>query len=103
WLYEQVPEVRTPEQWTEDLALRFRSDLCSWTYGQYAGEMYGGPRCQDRKTGSTKSYFPPFQILFVLPLPSCSCVKIHFSRGLIIECLVWALMIIKLEIAGQGL
>ena len=39
WLYEQVPEVRTPEQWTEDLALRFRSDLCSWTYGQYAGEM----------------------------------------------------------------
>jgi hypothetical protein len=21
---------------------------------------YGGPLCQDRKTGSTKSYFPPF-------------------------------------------
>jgi integrase len=38
WLYKQVPEIRTPEQWTEDLALRFRSDLCSWTYGQYAGE-----------------------------------------------------------------
>src|SRR5947209_11992781 len=39
WLYEQVPEVRTPEQWTEDLALRFRSNLCSWTNGQYGGEM----------------------------------------------------------------
>lgn len=44
WLHECVPEVRTPEQWTEDLALRFRSEICSWTAGQYAStqwrEMY---------------------------------------------------------------
>jgi len=36
----------------------------------YQAARYGGPRCQDRKTGETKSYFPPFRILFVLPLPS---------------------------------
>src|SRR6266567_2836453 len=35
WLYKHAPKVRTPEQWTEELALRFRSDLCSWTNGQY--------------------------------------------------------------------
>ena len=66
-------------------------------------KKYGGPLCQDRKIGKTKSYFPPFQILFVLPLPCCSFVKIHFSRDLVIECLVNALMIIKLEITGQCL
>src|SRR6266568_819421 len=65
--------------------------------------LYGGPLCQDRKIGSTKSYFPTFQILFVLPLPCCSCVKIHVSRDLVIECLLKALMIIKLEITGQCL
>src|SRR5258708_2079423 len=33
---------------------------------------YGGPRCQDTKTGSNKSYFPPFRLLFVLNgLRSC--------------------------------
>ncbi len=37
WLYEKAPEVHTPAQWTEDLALQFRSDLCSWTAGRYAG------------------------------------------------------------------
>lgn len=37
WLQEQTPEISTPEQWTEDLALRFRSDLCTWTTGQYVG------------------------------------------------------------------
>ena len=36
WLKLHFPEVCTPEQWTEDLALHFRSDLCSWTIGQYA-------------------------------------------------------------------
>ena len=35
WLQTHVPEIRTPQQWTEDLALRFRSDLCSWTVGEY--------------------------------------------------------------------
>jgi len=34
WLEEHAKEVRTPEQWTEDLALPFRSELCSWTMGQ---------------------------------------------------------------------
>jgi len=36
WLQECIPEVRIPEQWTEDLALRFRNDVCSFTIGQYA-------------------------------------------------------------------
>lgn len=36
WLFQHAPEVRTPAQWTEDLALRFRVDVCSWTAGQYA-------------------------------------------------------------------
>jgi len=34
-----LPEIRAPEQWTEDLALRLRSHLCSWSYGQYAGNF----------------------------------------------------------------
>jgi len=38
WLHEHVSEIRTPEQWTEELALRYRSDLCSWTGGQYGGK-----------------------------------------------------------------
>lgn len=38
WLHQHFPQVRTPEQWTEDLALRFQSDLCSWVGGQYAGD-----------------------------------------------------------------
>ena len=37
WLSTQFPDIRTPEQWTEELALHFRSDLCSWTQGQYGG------------------------------------------------------------------
>jgi integrase len=36
WLQAHVPDVCTPEQWTEDLALEFRADLCTWTVGQYA-------------------------------------------------------------------
>jgi integrase len=40
WLHECVPEVRTPEQWTEDLALRFRSEVCSWKAGQYASARW---------------------------------------------------------------
>jgi integrase len=39
WVSEQAPEIRTPDQWTEDLALRLRSHLCSWGYGQYAGNF----------------------------------------------------------------
>ena len=35
WLQERFPDIREPSQWTEDLALCFRSDLCSWTAGQY--------------------------------------------------------------------
>lgn len=38
WLWLHAPEVHTPEQWTEDLALRFRSDLCTWTKGQYGND-----------------------------------------------------------------
>lgn len=37
WLAEHFPEIRRPEQWTEELALRYRSDLCQWTAGQYSG------------------------------------------------------------------
>lgn len=37
WLKLHFPDVCEPEQWTEDLALHFRADLCSWTTGQYAG------------------------------------------------------------------
>ncbi len=36
WLSTLAPDVHTPEQWTEDLALRFRIDVCSWTVGSYA-------------------------------------------------------------------
>ena len=36
WLWKLAPEVCTPEQWTEDLALRFRVEVCSWTVGEYA-------------------------------------------------------------------
>jgi integrase len=39
WLSVHAPGVREPEQWTEDLALHFRSDVCSWTIGQYASSM----------------------------------------------------------------
>lgn len=42
WLQERFPEIREPSQWTEDLALCFRSDVCSWTAGQYVSE--GGRR-----------------------------------------------------------
>lgn len=38
WLQTHAPDIRTPEQWTEDLALRFRRDLCSWTNGQYGSK-----------------------------------------------------------------
>jgi len=38
WLSQHAPEVSTPEQWTEELALRFRADLCSWTYGEYCSD-----------------------------------------------------------------
>jgi integrase len=37
WLSEKFPEIRCPEQWTEELAWHYRSDLCHWTAGQYAG------------------------------------------------------------------
>jgi integrase len=38
WLSKHAPEVTTPEQWTEDLALRFKADLCTWKMGEYASE-----------------------------------------------------------------
>lgn len=38
WLHERFPEIREPSQWTEDLVLCFRSDVCSWTAGQYVSE-----------------------------------------------------------------
>jgi integrase len=39
WLAYPSPETREPSQWTEDLAWRFRTDLCTWTQGQYAGPL----------------------------------------------------------------
>src|SRR5260221_1151165 len=39
WLHQHAPQVCTPEQWTEDLALRIRSDLFSWKVGQYGSRM----------------------------------------------------------------
>jgi integrase len=39
WLSQHAPEIREPSQWTEDLALRFRADLCSWTQGQYGSDL----------------------------------------------------------------
>jgi integrase len=51
WLSQQAPEVRTPAQWTEDLALRFRVDVCSWTAGQYASAE-GQRRIPQGKMGS---------------------------------------------------
>lgn len=48
WLSERAPEVITPAQWTEDLALRFRVDVCSWTAGQYASAA--GHRRWDTRT-----------------------------------------------------
>jgi hypothetical protein len=38
WLQRHTPEVSLPQQWTEELALRFRADLCTWTNGQYGSE-----------------------------------------------------------------
>ena len=38
WLQERFPDIREPSQWTEDLALCFRSELCSWTSGQYGSQ-----------------------------------------------------------------
>ncbi|GHO57772.1 tyrosine-type recombinase/integrase [Ktedonobacter robiniae] len=38
WLSEHAPHIHIPAQWTEDLALRFRADICSWTNGQYASD-----------------------------------------------------------------
>jgi len=50
WLSKLAPEVRTPEQWTEDLALHFRVDVCSWTVGKYASEE-GRHRIPQGKVG----------------------------------------------------
>jgi integrase len=50
WLWKLAPEVRTPEQWTEDLALRFRVDVCSWTVGKY-GSSEGRRRIPQSKVG----------------------------------------------------
>ena len=50
WLSQQVPQVHAPEQWTEDLALRFRADVCSWTTGQYASSE-GQRRIPSGKVG----------------------------------------------------
>ena len=36
WLQAHAPDACAPEHWTEDLALQFRADLCTWTVGQYA-------------------------------------------------------------------
>src|SRR6185437_5962536 len=37
WLAACHPHIRSPEQWTEEIALRFRASLESWTTGQYVG------------------------------------------------------------------
>jgi integrase len=50
WLSQQAPEVRTPAQWTEELALRFRVEVCSWKAGQYAS-VEGQRRIPQDKVG----------------------------------------------------
>ena len=42
-----------PEQWTEELALRFRSDLCSWTNGQYGSNERTTVAQNERNIGPT--------------------------------------------------
>ena len=37
WLVACLPHIRSPEQWTEEVALQFRVALESWTTGQYVG------------------------------------------------------------------
>ncbi len=71
------PEVRewlSKEKSFTDRHLDLLPKLNFWIVDQSINEAiaknYGGPLCQDRKIGSTKSYFPPFQVLFVLPSPS---------------------------------
>jgi len=47
WLQERFPDIREPSQWTEELALCFRAEVCSWTAGQYGSK-------RGRQTLSTK-------------------------------------------------
>jgi hypothetical protein len=39
WLRRNHPDVVSPEQWTEALAVAFRTDLLRWTCGEYAAEV----------------------------------------------------------------
>jgi integrase len=63
WLHQHAPDVRTPEQWTEELAFRFRRDICSWTQGQYGGERV---RHQLASQGSLDKLLSPSAIAHYL-------------------------------------
>jgi len=59
--------------------------------------------CQDTEKGSFKSYFPPISsstltasMRVFLPF-----LKIHFGWGLVLQCLMEPLVIIKLEVSLQ--
>ncbi len=66
WLFQYAPEVHTPEQWTEDLALRFRSDLCTWTKGQYGNDK--GRHILERKGELGKVFGPTGILSYLVPL-----------------------------------
>ena len=46
-----------------------------------AKDIYGGPPCQDTKTGSNKSYFPPFRLLFYAQWTSLMLGEKYTSAG----------------------
>src|SRR6266566_2426429 len=74
WLSTHFPDIRTPEQWTEELALHFRSDLCSWTQGQYGG------REGQRRLRTKGTFGQPLQAAGLVPY--LVAVK-HFFSALI--------------------
>src|SRR5712692_5191146 len=51
WLNVHAADVLVPEQWTEDLALHFRSDVCLWTIGQYASRAGRNVHASQEKFG----------------------------------------------------
>jgi hypothetical protein len=64
-----------------------------------ATTVYSGPLCQDTKRGIAKSYFLlcNFCVLF---LNNLLLLKIHLSRGVVIQGLMEPFVIVKREIAS---
>ena len=38
WLHDRFPDIWEPWQWTEELTLCFRAEVCTWTSGQYGSQ-----------------------------------------------------------------